>query len=481
MPITLKYGAGYAVAIVMLALLAWAAYGASTRFTRSSEAADRSRTAIEELGNLKSNLLDLETGARGFVITGKPNYLEPYNSALDAIPGRLAAIAAFTASDQVQSQHMAELAEVVNARLNVSKRVIAQRRENGFEAAVAVVDSGEGKRLMDRARSLIEALIGGEKLKLAAGDAATAESFQHLGSISIVGVLAVSGILFIGGFFLMRDMNRRVTQLVEATHIWGAGNLDHRIEPHGNDEIAHVAEALDEMASQLKEHKDALDSFAYTVSHDLRAPLRAMQGFSQALLEDYAEPLGETGRDYAERVVAAGRRMDELIQDLLAYSRLGRSQMDIRSVSLDQIVDGALASLSAVIGDSNATVRVERPLPCVLGHPPVLQQAVVNLISNAVKFVPQGTVPEVRVRAENDGGTVRLCVEDNGIGIDSSHHQRIFNVFERLHGTESYPGTGIGLAIVRKGMERMGGRTGVESTPGHGSRFWIELPQGEKA
>jgi len=167
--------------------------------------------------------------------------------------------------------------------------------------------------------------------------------------------------------------------------------------------------------------------------------------------------------------------MDRLIRDLLAYSRVSRMEMRPAPVDLREVVQEALAQLEAAIQEREAQIAVVEPLPSVLAHRSVLAQVVENLLSNAVKFVAQGVRPRVRVWAEGHGDWVRLWVEDNGIGIAPEHQERIFRVFERLHGVEAYPGTGVGLAIVRKGIERMGGRVGVESEVGQGSRFWIEL------
>jgi signal transduction histidine kinase len=211
-----------------------------------------------------------------------------------------------------------------------------------------------------------------------------------------------------------------------------------------------------------------------------------MEGFSQALLEDYADRLDPVGQDYAHRIAAAAQHMDILIQDLLGYSRLSRIEMKLRPVVLEGVVQEALSLLTSEIQEKSAQVAVERPLPRVVGHQATLVRMVENLLSNAVKFVAPDVQPQVRVWAETIPTTrppdhpttlVRLWVEDNGIGIASEHHERIFRIFERLHGVETYPGTGVGLAIVRKGMERMGGRVGVESEPGLGSRFWVELPR----
>ncbi|MEX2220679.1 MAG: CHASE3 domain-containing protein [Candidatus Rokuibacteriota bacterium] len=220
-----------------------------------------------------------------------------------------------------------------------------------------------------------------------------------------------------------------------------------------------------------------LDAFSYSISHDLRAPLRAMQGFSDALLEDYRERLDATGHDYAKRIVAASRQMDALIQDLLAYSRLGRAEISLDPLSLETVVDEACGGLEMELKECEGEIAIERPLGRVLAHRAVLGQIVTNLLANAIKFTRPDTPPRVRVRSERAGGRVRLWVEDDGIGIAPEHRERIVRAFERLHGVQQYPGTGIGLAIVQKGATRLGGQAGVESEPGAGSRFWVDLAE----
>jgi PAS domain S-box-containing protein len=245
------------------------------------------------------------------------------------------------------------------------------------------------------------------------------------------------------------------------------------------DLAATLERRVEERTRELQEANEELDAFAYTISHDLRAPLRAMEGFARILLDDYAAALDDDGRRYARRIVDAAARMEALIQDLLAYSRLSRAEVELRPTDLDGAVGQALAALRE--GDAGRRARVEvagRPLPRVLANATVLGQALANLLANAAKFVPPGADPEIRVAAETrEGGRrVRLWVEDRGIGVAPEHRERVFRVFERLHGQEAYPGTGIGLAIVRKAAERMGGAAGLEPGPGgRGSRFWIEL------
>jgi signal transduction histidine kinase len=199
-------------------------------------------------------------------------------------------------------------------------------------------------------------------------------------------------------------------------------------------------------------------------------------GVQPGAARDYGDRLDPTGREYAERVVTATRRMDHLIRDLLAYSRVTRSDVRLGRLDLGRLVRAAVEQLDAEVRDRQARVVIEPSLPPVVGHEATLAQVIANLLANGIKFVPPQRTPEVRVRGELRDGMVRLWIEDNGIGIAPEHHERVFRIFERLHRTEDYPGTGIGLAIVRKGVERMGGRVGLDSKIGEGSRFWVELP-----
>jgi signal transduction histidine kinase len=226
----------------------------------------------------------------------------------------------------------------------------------------------------------------------------------------------------------------------------------------------------------LKESNDELEAFSYSVSHDLRAPVRAMQGFARVLVEDYGDKLDDAARDYLDRIVSGACRMDNLIQDLLVYSRLGHTELSLGPISLKQLIHEIVRQITPDIEARKAEVFISDDLPEVVANKMALGQALENLITNGMKFTPDGVTPKVRIEAQTIGRLVRLWIIDNGIGIPEEHHSRIFRVFERLHTAETYPGTGIGLAIVRKGVERMNGRVGLESSPGQGSRFYIELP-----
>ncbi|MBT4189191.1 MAG: HAMP domain-containing histidine kinase, partial [Gemmatimonadales bacterium] len=213
-----------------------------------------------------------------------------------------------------------------------------------------------------------------------------------------------------------------------------------------------------------------------SVSHDLRAPLRTMQGFAHALVQNFGNELSDEARDYARRIIASGQQSEKLISDLLAYSRLSFERLELMPVELIDVVDQAREQVQADLTESQAHVTVEEPLPAVRGNVTALVQVVANLLSNAVKFVPDDRKPEVRIWSEKREGSVRLWVEDNGVGVPVGQEERIFRVFERLAESGNRPGTGIGLAIVRRGLQRVGGECGVEHLPDGGSGFWIEIP-----
>jgi len=246
-------------------------------------------------------------------------------------------------------------------------------------------------------------------------------------------------------------------------------------------DISERKQAAQELARRAQEltHANAeLEAFAYSVSHDLRTPLRAMQGLGIALKEDFGHDLAPQAQDYLRRIVAAAKRMDTLILDLLAYSRIGRGQGLHQAVDLDPLWTAVRDEFAA---SPDVELSLHLPLGRVWGNRSMLAQIATNLVANAAKFVAEGVTPRIEVEGRTTNGRVRVSVTDNGIGIDPAHQVRIFGIFERLHGVEQYPGTGIGLALVKKAVESMNGAIGVESRLGAGSCFWFELDSGEGA
>ena len=239
-----------------------------------------------------------------------------------------------------------------------------------------------------------------------------------------------------------------------------------------------LEERVKERTVQLEESVKELQTFAYTVSHDLRAPIRGMYRYAEALLSKYRGKVFDAQAEgFVSAIASSAERMDLLVQDLLQYSRLAQAEMKLQDVALGPVISDVLGSMESEIKERKGRISVAPDLPAVTGDAVMLAQAVTNLVSNAIKFVPSGVEPTANIRTETQNGRVRLWVEDNGIGIAPDLHPKLFQVFERLVKPEEYPGTGIGLAIVRKAVERMGGEVGLESQPGLGSRFWIDLPR----
>lgn len=236
---------------------------------------------------------------------------------------------------------------------------------------------------------------------------------------------------------------------------------------------------VEERTARIAEANAELRAFAHTVAHDLRAPLRNVEGFATALVEDEAGRMSEDGRLFAERIVAAVVRMDRLITDLLAYSRLSRAELRLERVELGLVMKTVLRDLEAQIEESGAQLDVAWPLPAVRGNATILAQVIGNLVSNAIKFVDRDVAPRITIAGSREGAVVRLLIGDNGIGIAPQHREHVFGVFERLHGHERYPGTGIGLAIVKKGMERMEGKVAILDREGGGTTFELTLQAAE--
>lgn len=227
-----------------------------------------------------------------------------------------------------------------------------------------------------------------------------------------------------------------------------------------------------ERTAELLEANASLESFAYSIAHDLRAPLRAVRGFVDMLTSD-SEMTSDERQLYLQRITSAVAKMDELLLAILQFATVGKAHIQMGKISLGDELKHALSVLADPIQRCNAIVEFEL-LPCVKANAAAVQQVFANLISNSLKFARPGVQIRVDVRARSDGDTVTVFVCDNGIGIPREYHDKVFGLFERLD--QRFAGTGAGLAIAKKAVERMGGTIGVESAPGQGSVFWFRLP-----
>jgi PAS domain S-box-containing protein len=246
------------------------------------------------------------------------------------------------------------------------------------------------------------------------------------------------------------------------------------------EEIKQLTEELEERVqertAELETANRELESFSYSVSHDLRAPLRSITGFSEIVARRHRADLNEEGRHYVDNIIEASHHMDRLIEDLLAYSRLGRQAHRRQQVALRSVFTQVLEDFSDRMTQSNAEIIVPKKLPTVFGDRTLLFQIFANLINNALTYRRPKVSPKVTISYEREGDHVVVRVADNGIGIPLECHGKIFNLFQRLHSQDEFPGTGIGLAIVKKSVESLRGRVWLESTVGRGTTFYVNIP-----
>jgi signal transduction histidine kinase len=231
------------------------------------------------------------------------------------------------------------------------------------------------------------------------------------------------------------------------------------------------------MSQNLKLRNEDLEAFIRAMSHDLRASIRAVSIFAEAVAQSQADRFTEEGKQDLNRIRSAATEMRELVDSLLNFSRVGRGEVRYEPIDLRQYVESCLQNLHAEIRSRNANIRVRGKARIVQADPTLLKIALTNLLSNAIKFVPEGVRPDITVSASSKQDLCRIEIHDNGVGISKEDQQRIFMPFVRIYSEEEFPGIGLGLSAVRKAVEFMGGRVGVESRPGRGSRFWIELAQ----
>lgn len=315
----------------------------------------------------------------------------------------------------------------------------------------------------------------------------------------------------IGPLLLNRTVCGTITTIEDVTQREMQARLTRQNAEELENKVRDRTSRLDETVAQL-------ESFSYTVAHDLRAPIRTFKGYTDILLEDYGGEFPDKAREYLERMKRAAEGMDLLTRDLLQFSRISRQQVNAEPIDLGAVVEEIVSHNPAL--QVPGVLTVQTPLHAVVGNRTMVQQCLSNLLDNALKFTSPDRTPRVNIRSEllqGDNRTglqpsppmpflpataaggapadgvpageamplgsprVRLCVKDNGIGIAPDHHRKIFGVFERLQGARNYDGTGIGLAIVARAVQRMHGSCGVESKPGEGSGFWIELPAAQAA
>ncbi|WP_092781013.1 sensor histidine kinase [Actinokineospora terrae] len=454
---------------------------------------DRVDPAVQHALRLDTALVDQETGLRGYVLTAKDEFLEPYDSGVER---QRAAIANLRRSIVVRTDLLDRITsietDVERWRTDYAEPTIDRVRATGVGGDA---QTEEGKRRFDQVR----AAVGGLQREL---DLAREEGRATLASAAstLVIVCATIAIVLLVVFLLVAVVLRAavagpLAQLTGGVRRVADGDFQHELRVTGPREVTELAgdvdsmrrrilaevsvqrevnAALDARTEDLKRSNAELEQFAYVASHDLQEPLRKVASFCQLLERRYKGQLDDRADQYIGFAVDGAKRMQVLINDLLAFSRVGRHARDRVPVAGADLVAQAETNLAEAIGEAGAVVEVGE-LPTVLGEAPLLTAVFQNLIGNAVKF--RGTQPPVvRITAERDGEHWLFTVVDNGIGIEPEFAERVFVIFQRLHGKDAYPGTGIGLAMCRKIIEYHGGRIWLDPADDGGTRFRFTLP-----
>lgn len=438
---------------------------------------DHTDKVIAEANNCERLILNQQTAMRGYLLTGNPELLRSFNQIGVEISPVLADLNKEIGDNPGQGKRLQTLQHEYREWARYASNVIS-RRQKGADYQSAEVQTGE-MALMTPIRDDFQGFNEAEE-NLRVQRSTRVQNLQS--NIRRLRWFVLLGLGVCIGLYV-RDQLRRVARLYEEILLIAQQKTaalkaseeslleaQATLRTHAND----LEKTVMQRTAQLRETVTELESYSYSVSHDLRAPLRAVRGYAEVMMEDYGEQIDGKGKVYLQRMMTACDRMDALIQDVLTYSQLGRTEIHSEPVDLEKLLCDIIQHYPA-LQKVDSQIKVESPLPGINAPPALLSQCLSNLLNNAVKFAREGVPIEVRVRAETHGKDVRIWVEDNGIGIPPQYREKIFGVFERIPGEKTHEGTGIGLAIVRKAAERMGGKTGVESEH-KGSRFWIDLP-----
>ena len=453
------------LASVILVTLNALFYRSFIKQKETSERVNQSQKVLQKLESVLSSVKDAETGQRGYLLTGRESYLEPYHLAVKTIELQFAALRQLTVADPDQQQQLSIVEPLVGKKLAELKETIDLRRNKGFEAATQVVLTNQGKELMDQIRMVIQQMQGKKYQQLQTWLKEKEEEAQRVQLTFLVGIV----LNLIAFYLVYHAIQQETTERRQAEA--SLKQLNEELEARVQERTA----ALNEANASLVHSNRELEQFAYVASHDLQEPLRAVNSYTQLLARKYEGNLDAKADKYIGYIIEGATRMQQLINDLLEFSRVGTRAKELKPTACEAVLSQVRDNLMVAIAETNAVVTHE-PLPTVMGDETQLIQLLQNLISNAIKFRREEP-PRVHVSAVQREKEWAFEVRDNGIGMESEYFERIFMIFQRLHSRSEYPGNGIGLANCKKIVERHGGCIWVESTPGVGTTFHFTIPQ----
>lgn len=491
---------GFAAAVAMLAVVGAAAYRGLGEFEQRVRSVERTQQTFIAAQDLLTLLKDGIIAQRGFVITGEDRYLEPYHAALRSRDERLGALTDLLQRDDVdQRKRLVELetlmAEVLDS---IGKSVELRRRGVDVRAGEQVLLIDAGKRSLDRARTVVKDMRTASNAELMALLHATEQGGSTTRRLLLITDTTAILVLLVAFGMLRRQLIQRgraeqalqrsndelEVRIQDRTRQLERANQDLNLkvieQSRTQAEIADLNMALERRVeartAELAQANQGLERFAYSVSHDLRTPLRAIVGFTRTLEKEYGAVLDDEGHRLIGIILHSGHRMDRLIEDLLSLSRLRRRSVAAESLDMSALVAEALRDIEST-STKHVEVRVAA-LPEVIADRSLIWEVWSNLLSNAFKFSATREQPLIEVSGRREGDHCVYSVRDNGVGFNMKYYDRLFGVFERLHDAEEFPGSGVGLAIVRAALEKHDGRVWAESEVGRGTTFHFSLPAG---
>jgi signal transduction histidine kinase len=436
-----------AFALLLLASISYVTYRSTVRFADSAQLVDQTHLVIKQINQVLADVREAENAQRGYLITGDTTFLQPYDAVVTRLPDEIALLRELAQDNPAQQQAITELDEMIAKKMRILRigiDTLAQRRRIDNMEMVALV-AGEDRQLMYRIRTQVERMIASEESLLVQRAEILEAGTRMTKAWILLGNLLAAALLIMAFFAVLLEI------------------AQHR---HTNGELAMSA-------AQLELTNKELESFSYSVSHDLRSPLRAIDGYSRIFEEDFADRLDAEGLRLLAVIRSSSKKMGQLIDDLLSFSRMGRKPVDAAMVDMNLLVDDVWQEVSA--GHDN--VKLNKPsLPAVWGDRALLRQVLHNLLSNAVKYSSSKSSPVVDISAEKKADEFVYCVRDNGVGFDMRFYNKLFGVFQRLHTENEFPGTGVGLAIAQRVVVRHGGRIWADSKLGEYAAFYFSLP-----